>query len=55
MLIKYDQLERAQINSQDAEKIARLIKKCHEDGICENLVRTIEKRMRVTSDTLFEE
>lgn len=55
MLIKYDQLKRAQINSQNTEKIDRLIKQCHEDGTIEKVVRTIEKRMRVASDILFEE
>ncbi len=55
MLIKYDQLERAQINSQDTERITRLIKQCYEDGTYEKVVCTIEKRMHATSDIHFEE
>lgn len=55
MYRKHDQLDRAQISPQDIEKMARFMKECYKDGTCEKVARILEKRMRITSDTLFED
>ena len=50
MLTICDQIEKLQRYSGEAEKIARLLEKYHEEGDYERLVSSIKKGLRVTSD-----
>ena len=50
MLTIYDLIERIHSNSQEAEQIARLLEKYHEEGNYDCLVSTIKRGLRVTSD-----